>query len=138
MPQKKISNSQRFENGSKMSYFRNKIGKVMSHSIWKPFKMSHLNFSTLAVSTNFCLNKIDLSGITVWQQASAFQKETFSWIFKHRDFLKAFKQSQSLGDWKTRIIITYCYRLKFQCWPSLLQTFRVILVIFHTFRTPLL
>ena len=31
-------------------------------------KMSHLNFSILAFSTNFCPCKIDLSGNTVWPQ----------------------------------------------------------------------
>ena len=36
--------------------------------------MSHFNFWTLAFSTNFCLIKTDLSGNTVWQQASGFQK----------------------------------------------------------------
>ena len=36
--------------------------------------MSHLHFSILAFSTNFCPIKIDLSGNTVWPQASRFQK----------------------------------------------------------------
>ena len=37
-------------------------------------KMSHLNFSILAFSTNFCPMKINLSGNTVWPQASVFLK----------------------------------------------------------------
>ena len=41
---------------------------------WKLLKMSHLNFWILAISTNFCPIKIDLSGNTVWPQASGFQK----------------------------------------------------------------
>ena len=36
--------------------------------------MSHLNISILAFSTNFCPIKTDLSGNTVWPQASDFQK----------------------------------------------------------------
>ena len=36
--------------------------------------MLHLNFSILAFSTNFCPIKSDLSGNTVWPQASGFQK----------------------------------------------------------------
>ena len=68
--------------------------------------MSHLNFWILALSTNFCRTKIEMSGNTVWPQASGFQKlanlaifgifnellsnwkrkmfnETFPGIFKH-------------------------------------------------------
>ena len=44
------------------------------HSVWKSHKMSHLNFSILAFSTNFWPIKTDLSGNTVWQQASDLQK----------------------------------------------------------------
>ena len=36
--------------------------------------MSHLNFLVLACSTNFWPIKIDMSGNTVWPQASGFQK----------------------------------------------------------------
>ena len=36
--------------------------------------MLHLNFLILAFSTNFCPIKLDLSGKTVWLQASGFQK----------------------------------------------------------------
>ena len=42
------------------------------HNVWKSNNMSH--FSILAFSTNFCLIKIDLSGNTVWPQASGLQK----------------------------------------------------------------
>ena len=45
-----------------------------AHSVWKLLKMSHLNFLILAFFTNFCPNKTDLSGNTVWPQASDFQK----------------------------------------------------------------
>ena len=45
-----------------------------AHIVWKLLKMSHLNFWILAFSTNFCLVKTDLSGNTVWPQASGFQK----------------------------------------------------------------
>ena len=44
------------------------------HSVWKSHKKSHLNFSILAFSTKFCPIKTDLSGNTVWPQASGFQK----------------------------------------------------------------
>ena len=44
------------------------------HSVWKSPKMSQLNFSIVAFSTNFCPTKTDLSGNTVWPQASRFQK----------------------------------------------------------------
>ena len=37
-------------------------------------KMSHLNFSVLVFTTNFCPIKIDMSGNTVCPQASDFQK----------------------------------------------------------------
>ena len=36
--------------------------------------MTHLNFFILAFSTNFCPIKTDLSGNTIWPQASGFQK----------------------------------------------------------------
>ena len=44
------------------------------HSGWKSPKMSHLKFSILAFPTNFCPIKSDLSGNTIWPQASGFQK----------------------------------------------------------------
>ena len=42
--------------------------------IWKSPKMSHLSCWILAFSTNFGPIKTDLSGNTVWPQASGFQK----------------------------------------------------------------
>ena len=45
-----------------------------AHSFWKLLKTSHLHFSIVAFFTNFCLMKNDLSGNTVWQQATGFQK----------------------------------------------------------------
>ena len=45
-----------------------------THIVWRLTKMSHMDFSILGFSTNFCPFKIDLSGNTVWQQAKGFQK----------------------------------------------------------------
>ena len=53
------------------------------HIVWKLLKMSHLNFWSLAFSTNFCPIKIDLSGNTVWPQASGFQKLAKMDHFEH-------------------------------------------------------
>ena len=47
---------------------------IYLHSVWKSPKMSHLNCSILAFSTIFWPIKTDLSGNTVWPQASGFQK----------------------------------------------------------------
>ena len=41
-----------------------KVSQVF-HSVWKLLKMSHLNISILAFSTNLCPIKLDLSGNTV-------------------------------------------------------------------------
>ena len=46
-------------------------------------KMSHLSFRILAFSTNFCPFQIDLSGNTVWPQASDFLKLAKMGIFWH-------------------------------------------------------
>ena len=54
---------------------------AFAHNVWKLLKISHLNFLILALSTNFCPIKTDLSGNTVWQQDSAFQK-----LFKMDNF----------------------------------------------------
>ena len=43
--------------------------------------MSHLNFWILGFSTNFCPIKTDLSGNTVWPQASVFPKNSPNWPF---------------------------------------------------------
>ena len=48
--------------------------KRLSHIVWKLLTMSHLNFWILAFCTIFCPIKTDLSGNTVWPQASGFQK----------------------------------------------------------------
>ena len=54
---------------------RNVIRRILlAHSVWKWLKMSHLSSSILAFPINFCLIKNDLSGNTVWPQASGFQK----------------------------------------------------------------
>ena len=54
---------------------------LLPHRVWKSPNMSHLSFSILAFSTNFCPTKIDLSGNTVWPQASRFQKHAKLTIF---------------------------------------------------------
>ena len=59
------------------------LQKFSTHNVWKLLKISHLNFSILAFSTNFCPIWIDLSGYTVWQQASGFQKLAKLTIFWH-------------------------------------------------------
>ena len=51
-----------------------KFGHWVFHVGWKSPKMSHLNCSILAFSTNFCPFKIDLSGNTVWPKTSWFEK----------------------------------------------------------------
>ena len=52
-----------------VTLFEESIGK---HSVWKLLKMSHFNFDILALSTNFCPIKTELSGNTVWPQALGF------------------------------------------------------------------
>ena len=44
------------------------------HSVWISPKISQLNFWILAFFTDFCPIKTDLSGNTVWPQASGLQK----------------------------------------------------------------
>ena len=51
------------------------------HSVWKILKMSHLNFSIVAFSTNFCPIKTDLFGNTVWQASLKLSKLTIVGIF---------------------------------------------------------
>ena len=53
--------------------FAPKINIWSTHTVWKLFKMSHLNLWILAFSINFCTTKNYLSGNTVWPQASDFQ-----------------------------------------------------------------
>ena len=57
----------------RFSSFQKNVKKVgnltldcLVHSVGKSHKMSHLSFSILSLSTNFCPIKIDLSGNTVW------------------------------------------------------------------------
>ena len=57
--------------------------KCYQVSVWKSPKMSHLNFWILAFSTNFWPIKTDLSGNTVWPQASGFQKLAKMDHFRH-------------------------------------------------------
>ena len=56
--------------------------------------MSHLNFSILALFTNFGPIKIDLSGLA-WLAMLLFN-ETFSVIFKHRVFYSVENQCLQL------------------------------------------
>ena len=51
-----------------------KINYQFAHCFLKYSKMSHLNLWILAFSTNFCPIKTELSGNTVWPQATGFQK----------------------------------------------------------------
>ena len=73
--------------------------------------MLHLNVWTLAFSTNFCPIKTDLSGNTVWQQASPFQKLAKMDNFCH--FYLTFVHSK-------------CKRssLRSQCWMKLSVIFK--------------
>ena len=49
--------------------------KVGSDTVFENYsEMSHLKFWILVISPNFCPIKTDLSGNTVWPQASVFQK----------------------------------------------------------------
>ena len=66
--------------------------------------MSHLNFWILAFFTNFCPIKTDLSGNTVWPQASGFQKLAKMDNFWH--------------FW-----LTFVHSLRSQCWMRLFLWF---------------
>ena len=44
------------------------------HTVWKSRKMYHFNFWILAFSTHICPIEYDLSGNTIWPQASGSQK----------------------------------------------------------------
>ena len=77
--------------------------------------MSHLTFSIMAFSTNFCLIKCDLSGNTVWLQISP--KWTIFWhfylIFGH--------------------LICKRSSLRSQCWMRLFQWFsNTVLFLYET------
>ena len=75
--------------------------RMILHSVWKSPKMSHLNFSILAFSINFCPIKSGLSGNTVWMVASVSQKLVkldhfchFWWIFVHSKCKRSSLRSQ--------------------------------------------
>ena len=51
-----------------------KTVRKFKHIVWKLLKMSHYTFWVLAFFTNFCSIESDLSGNTVWPQASGFEK----------------------------------------------------------------
>ena len=89
-------------------YFFCKI--IKPHIVWKLLKLSHLNFGILVFSTNFCPNKTDLSGNTVWPQASGFQKLAKMDHFWH---------------FKLTFVHSKCKRssLRSQCWMRLFQWF---------------
>ena len=80
--------------------------------------MSHLNFWILAFSTNSCPIKTDLSGNTVWPEASGFQKLTkmdhfwhFLWTFVHSKCKRSSLRSQScmrLFLWFSAWFFTHC------------------------------
>ena len=62
-------------NSSNFKYLIHSTTKKQSRQfVWKSLKMSRLNFKSLTFSVIFCPIKIDLSGITVWQQATVVQK----------------------------------------------------------------
>ena len=54
--------------------FRNVSSKVIVIPLKNPMTVSEIRIRILAFSTNFCPIKSDLSGNTVWPQASDFQK----------------------------------------------------------------
>ena len=129
-----LNYSTMFENASKMSHFLkkiSKIGKLTSHSVWKSFKMSHLDFSILAFSTNFCPFYSDKSGNTAWLKILGFQKLAklaFFGIFNelengndetlNRDFQTLCKQSRNSK--KCFSFILQCQVIKF-CYREILQ-----------------
>ena len=55
---------------------------VFLMNFWPP-KMSYLHFRILAFSTNFCPINSDLSGNTIWPQASSCQKLDKTDVFWH-------------------------------------------------------
>ena len=54
--------------------YKNRTSFTIKHTVWKLLKMSHLIFLILAFSPIFGPIQADLSGNTVWPQASGFQK----------------------------------------------------------------
>ena len=61
-------------NSTRPSILTWKVSVYIEHIVWKLLKMSHFYFWIWAFSTIFCPIKADLSGNTVWLQASGFQK----------------------------------------------------------------
>ena len=92
-----------------------------SHIVWKFLKMSHLNLWILALSTNFCPIKTDLSGNTVWPQALCFQKLAKLDYFWH--FKLTFVHSKC-----------ECSSLRSQCWMRLFLWFSNSVVHAHKSR----
>ena len=64
-----------------------KKASFFQHSVWKSPKRSQLSFWILAFPPIFAIFKLTC---LVWPQATDFQNETFSVIFKHCAFCTAF------------------------------------------------
>ena len=100
----------------------NEIQGGVDHSVWKLLKMSHLIFLISAFSTNFWPIKTDLSGNSVWPQASNFQKLAKLDHFWH--FLWTFVHSKSKRS-----------SLRSQCWMRLFLWFQPLCVKFLEWMT---
>ena len=87
-----------------------KTVRKFKHIVWKLLKMSHYTFWVLAFFTNFCSIESDLSGNTVWPQASGFEKLAKMDNFWHFQF--TFVHSK----WKRN-------SLRLQCWMRLFLWF---------------
>ena len=68
------------------------------HSVWKLLKMSHFYFLKLAFSINFCPIKIDLSGNTVWPQASDFQTMILFFLWFSNTVLERHNHRTGIGQ----------------------------------------
>ena len=92
--------------------------------------MSHLNFSILAFSINFCPIKSGLSGNTVWKVASVSQKLVkldhfchFWWIFVHSKCKRSSLRSQCwmrLFGWFSNTVLKLNYIIYPPCFMYLL------------------
>ena len=78
---------------------------TLTQNVWKSPKMSHLNFRILSFSTNFCPIKIDLSGNTVWPQASGFQILVIRFLARKFKFLEILK-NETFGRFERANIIS--------------------------------
>ena len=87
----------------------------VAHIVWKLLKMLHLKFSIFAFLIIFCPIKIDLSGNTVWPQASGRQKLA------------------TVANWLT-FVHSKCNRnsLRSQCWMRLFCDFQTPCYIIQT------